>query len=224
MFQSILTNDVSSISIKASIICMVASIILGIVVAFVHMYTEKSSKTFIITLALLPVLVQVVMLMVNGNLGTSVAILGAFSLIRFRSMPGTSRELLSVFFAMAIGLSTGMGHILFAVIFTVLVSVCIIIFSKSKFGETKNEEKSLKIAIPESLNYIDIFEDLFKKYTSKNKLRKIKTTNMGSMYELSYIIELKKDVNVKDFIDDIRCKNGNLTVAITEAESMTAEL
>ena len=152
--------------------------------------------------------------MANGNLGTSVAILGAFSLIRFRSMPGNSRELISVFFAMAIGLATGIGHILFAVTFTVIGSVVIILVTKLKFGENRNV-KNLKILVPEDLEYENMFDDIFEKYTKKVFLMKAKTVNMGSLYELEYEIELKADIKSKSFLDDLRIKNGNLKVSLS---------
>ena len=212
MFNSILESNSGTLSISTALICMGAAIIFGIIIALVHMYSTKCSKNFAITIAVLPLLVQVVIMMVNGNLGTSIAILGSFSLIRFRSMQGTSRELVSIFFAMAIGLAVGMGHIMYAFVFTLITSLALIILQKSSFGMKKNNEKSLKVTIPENLDYTNIFDDIFDKYTNNIELNKIKTTNMGSMFELSYNISLKKNINEKDFIDEIRTRNGNLTV------------
>ena len=212
MFNSILESNSGTLSISTALICMGAAIIFGIIIALVHMYSTKCSKNFAITIAVLPLLVQVVIMMVNGNLGTSIAILGSFSLIRFRSMQGNSRELVSIFFAMAIGLAVGMGHIMYAFVFTLITSLALIILQKSSFGMKKNNEKSLKITIPENLDYTNIFDDIFDKYTNNIELNKIKTTNMGSMFELSYNINLKNNINEKDFIDEIRTRNGNLTV------------
>lgn len=212
MFNSILESNSGTLSISTALICMGAAIIFGIIIALVHMYSTKCSKNFAITIAVLPLLVQVVIMMVNGNLGTSIAILGSFSLIRFRSMQGNSRELVSIFFAMAIGLAVGMGHIMYAFVFKLITSLALIILQKSSFGMKKNNEKSLKVTIPENLDYTNIFDDIFDKYTNNIELNKIKTTNMGSMFELSYNISLKKNINEKDFIDEIRTRNGNLTV------------
>lgn len=212
MFNSILESNSGTLSISTALICMGAAIIFGIIIALVHMYSTKCSKNFAITIAVLPLLVQVVIMMVNGNLGTSIAILGSFSLIRFRSMQGNSRELVSIFFAMAIGLAVGMGHIMYAFVFTLITSLALIILQKSSFGMKKNNEKSLKVTIPENLDYTNIFDDIFDKYTNNIELNKIKTTNMGSMFELSYNISLKNNINEKDFIDEIRMRNGNLTV------------
>lgn len=212
MFNSILESNSGTLSISTALICMGAALIFGIIIALVHMYSTKCSKNFAITIAVLPLLVQVVIMMVNGNLGTSIAILGSFSLIRFRSMQGNSRELVSIFFAMAIGLAVGMGHIMYAFVFTLITSLALIILQKSSFGIKKNNEKSLKVTIPENLDYTNIFDDIFDKYTNNIELNKIKTTNMGSMFELSYNISLKNNINEKDFIDEIRTRNGNLTV------------
>lgn len=212
MFNSILESNSGTLSISTALICMGAALIFGIIIALVHMYSTKCSKNFAITIAVLPLLVQVVIMMVNGNLGTSIAILGSFSLIRFRSMQGNSRELVSIFFAMAIGLAVGMGHIMYAFVFTLITSLALTILQKSSFGMKKNNEKSLKVTIPENLDYTNIFDDIFDKYTNNIELNKIKTTNMGSMFELSYNISLKNNINEKDFIDEIRTRNGNLTV------------
>ena len=212
MFNSILESNSGTLSISTALICMGAALIFGIIIALVHMYSTKCSKNFAITIAVLPLLVQVVIMMVNDNLGTSIAILGSFSLIRFRSMQGNSRELVSIFFATAIGLAVGIGHIMYAFVFTLITSLALIILQKSSFGMKKDNEKSLKVTIPENLDYTNIFDDIFDKYTNNIELNKIKTTNMGSMFELSYNISLKNNINEKDFIDEIRTRNGNLTV------------
>lgn len=153
--------------------------------------------------------------MVNGNLGTSVAILGAFSLVRFRSIPGTSKEILSVIFSMTIGLATGMGHVLFATIMTLIISLAIIIFSKIDIFSLNREEKLLKIVIPENMDYTTMFDEIFAKYTKETHLDHVKTTNMGSLFELTYRIILNKGINEKEFIDDLRIRNGNLKVMLS---------
>jgi len=221
MFTSIL-NETATLSITDALICMTSSVILGLVVALTHTLTKKYTKNFITVLVLLPLLVQVVIMMVNGNLGTSVAILGAFSLIRFRSMPATSRELLSIFEAMAIGLSIGMGHIIFAVVFTILISLTLLILSITKFGE-KTQTQNIKILIPEDLDYTNVFEDILNKYTKKHEITKVKTTNLGSMYEITYNIELK-EINEKKFIDELRTRNGNLNITLNHELKESGEL
>lgn len=205
----------TSIEISSLLICFAVSLVLGFIIALVHKGTSKCSKDFLITVVLLPLLVQSVMLMVNGNLGTSVAIMGAFSLVRFRSIPGTSKEILIVFFAMAVGLATGMGQIWFAIMLTIIGIIMIILFNKVSLFDRNTGEKSLKILIPENLDYTDVFNDIFDKYTKKISLVKSKTTNMGSMFELTYNVVLNNNVKEKDFIDEIRTRNGNLKISLS---------
>ena len=211
MFNTILGENLNIISFT---ICLCTSLFLGLVISIVHMKTTKSNKNFITTLAILPSLVATVILLVNGNLGTSVAVLGAFSLIRFRSVPGNSKEILSVFFAMAIGLAVGVGYIGFAVLFTLAISFVISLTSILKFGEDA-KIKRLKILIPEDLDYSEVFDDIFSKYLSKYDLISAKTVNMGSIFELTYDITLNKNINEKEFIDTLRIRNGNLKIAIS---------
>lgn len=157
--------------------------------------------------------------MINGNLGTSIAILGAFSLIRFRSIQGDAKELLSVFFVMMIGLALGMGHVLFAVAITAIAVAAIFIFSYTHFLEPNTYTRSLKIVIPEDLDYDEVFDDIFEKYTTKATLVKTKTVNMGSLYKLYYDVTLKKGIKEKEFLDAIRVKNCNLKVLLSQPES-----
>lgn len=213
MLNSILTTTTSGdISFQSIILCTLASLVLGLGVAMVYMYKNKYSKNFVITLALLPALIQLVIMMVNGNLGAGVAVMGAFSLVRFRSVPGTSKEILNIFFAMALGLTTGMGYVGYAVVFFLIISIAMIVLAGSKFGEKTQAEKELKITIAESLDYNGIFDDLFEKYTNACELVRVRTTNMGSLYELQYHIAIKDQTLEKEFIDEIRCRNGNLNI------------
>jgi uncharacterized membrane protein YhiD involved in acid resistance len=162
--------------------------------------------------------------MVNGNLGTGVAVLGAFSLIRFRSVPGSSKDICTIFFAMAIGLATGMGYIAFALAVTIVMSLIMFTLAKSPFAENYNNEKELKITIPEDLDYTGVFDDLFTKYTKSAILESVKTTNLGSMFQLKYLVALKDLTLEKAFIDDLRCRNGNLTIVCSKQQSGTGEL
>lgn len=212
MFDSILGNG---LTITNFLICMGAAFVLGLIVALVHILCTRTNKNFVITLAILPILVALVILLVNGNLGTSVAIVGAFSLVRFRSIPGNSREIMFVFFSMAIGLAVGTGYIAFAGMFTIIVGLLTLILTKINFGDIESNEKILTILIPEELDYTTIFDDEFKEYLASNKLVKAKTTNMGSMFELTYQVVLKKNINEKEFIDKLRVKNGNLKIALS---------
>ena len=212
MFSSIIGT---SITIENFIICLITSFILGLVVSIIHMKTSKSNKNFVSTLAILPMLVTMVILLVNGNLGTSVAIVGAFSLVRFRSIPGNSKEILNVFFVMAIGLACGTGYIGYAILFTLITALISLILNLINFGDRSNNDKVLKILIPESLDYTNAFNDIFEKYLNSYDLIQSKTTNMGSLFELTYSVDVKKDMNEKKFIDEIRCRNGNLKISLS---------
>lgn len=210
MFETILQEN---INITSMLICFVSSIVIGFIIAFTYTKTTKYNKNFIISLTLLPILVCVIIMLVNGNLGTSVAILGAFSLVRFRSLPGNSKEIISIFFSMTMGLIIGTGYIMFGFITTLLICILLYLLTKTSFGENKGE-KILRITIPEDLDYQNIFDDIFKKYTKQNLLDKIKTTNMGSLYELTYRIILKES-DEKALIDELRCRNGNLKILLS---------
>ena len=213
MFTSILSSVEGNLTMQNGLLCTVVSVVLGVLIAVIYMQQGNYSKNFVVTLAMMPVLVQVVIMLVNGNVGTSVAVLGTFGLVRFRSVPGTSREIANIFFAMAVGLATGMGYITFAVAMVVVVGGMFLILGKTSFGERKYDEKDLRITIAEDLDYTDIFEDIFAEYTSKSSLEQVKTTNLGSMYELKYHITLKDAKKEKEMIDQLRCRNGNLTVS-----------
>ncbi|AGL03505.1 DUF4956 domain-containing protein [Desulfoscipio gibsoniae] len=225
MLESILsTNAANSITLQGLLLCTLASLILGIGVAYIYMYRSIYAKNFVVTLALLPAMVQLVIMLVNGNVGTGVAVMGAFSLVRFRSVPGSAREISGIFLAMAVGLATGMGYLGIAAIFLVIIGAMTILLSTTGFGERKKTEKELKITIPESLDYSGIFDDLFQKYTKSVELIKVKTTNMGSLYELQYHIVLENQSNEKKFLDEIRCRNGNLNLTCGRVPTAKVEL
>ena len=216
MIESIFSTAEATISIQNFAICIGVAIILGIIIAFTHKATSKTTTNFMLTLAVLPVLVQVVILLINGNLGTSLAVAGAFTLIKFRSMPGNSKEIISVFWSMAIGLALGMGYVTLACLVTVIVAI--IIFAFNKIGSSLENNRKLKIVIPENLDYEDVFDDLLKQYTQTCELIKVKTTNMGSMYELLYNVILKDGIKEKEFLDEIRVRNGNMLVMLEREE------
>ena len=224
MFTTILTATDGSLGLTEAVICLFVSAICGLIIALVYMYQGNYSKNFVTSLVLFPMIVQVVITIVNGNLGTSVAVLGTFSLVKFRSAPGSSREISSIFLAMAVGLATGMGYVIFALSFTVAINLIIAVLGKTNFGEKKNSEKELRITIPENLDYTEIFDDLFDGYTKKATLERVKTTNLGSMYELNYSIILKDMDKEKEFIDQLRCRNGNLTIHCGRPQVVYSEL
>lgn len=221
MLNSIITD---TFSITSFLICMAAALILGGLLAWVHSRYNNSSKGFIMTLALLPAMVQMVILLVNGNLGTGIAVMGAFSLVRFRSIPGSAKDISSIFMSMAIGLATGTGYIAAAVLFLLIVGGASVIYNSTSFGEPKQKEKELKITIPEGVDYMEVFNDIFKEYTSKVELVRAKTSNMGSLYKLNYQIILKNPVKEKVFIDELRTRNGNLEITCGKITSANDEL
>ena len=198
-------------------IISITSVILGLIISLTHKYTSNASKSFLVTVAILPILVQTVIMIVNGNLGTSVAVMGAFSLIRFRSMPGNAKEILIVFFAMAIGLATGMGFIGISIIVTIIGCLLLIIFNNTKLFDKDRREKKLKILIAENLDYEEVFDDILNKYLVNVEMESVKTVNMGSMFELHYNIILKNDISEKKFIDELRVRNGNLKIALSHS-------
>ncbi len=212
MMSSILAQS-GAITLQEVAICTAVSLVLGLVIAFVYMFRNNYSKPFVITIALLPVIIQSVIMVVNGNLGAGVAVMGAFSLIRFRSAPGSAREILTIFFSMAVGLACGMGYVVYAGLFALIVGAATLVLTFSPFGEGSRSDKSLRITIPEDLDYAHAFDDIFDRFTSRNSLRKVRTTNLGGLYELQYDITLKGEDKTKEMIDEIRQRNGNLTVS-----------
>lgn len=216
-------NGAGSVSVQAALLCTGVSLVLGLVIAAVYMLQGEYTKNFVVTLLLLPALVQAVIMLVNGNLGTGVAIMGAFSLVRFRSVPGTSREISGVFYAIVVGLATGMGYLAYAVMITVIVGAMMLV-SYKVVGHAGVQQHLLRIVISEDLDYEGVFEDILQKYTKTARLIQVKTINMGSMYELRYEIALAKDALVKEMIDDIRTRNANLTVRCSRVLTSREEL
>ncbi len=209
MLESIISTQ---LTLSAFLICTLTSLVLGIGIAFVGMYRSRSTQSFAVALAILPVVVQLVIMLVNGNVGAGVAVAGAFSLVRFRSVPGTAREIGVLFMAMAIGLATGMGYVGLAAISFVIISAVILLLTATNFGKAPAAERSLKITIPENLDYEGLFDDIFAKYAKSYSLMKVKTSNMGTLYELQYSIVLKGESVPKQFLDELRCRNGNLNI------------
>lgn len=216
MFNTIFDNTTTGLEIGTALIAAGVALALGLALAITHAKTSQTTKGMMITLAVLPVLVMAVMIMINGNLGTSIAILGAFSLIRFRSIAGRAKDLLAVFAAMMIGLACGMGHVLFGTVIMVIYIIATFLFTYTHFLEPDRRERVLKVVIPEDLDYEDVFADVFKQYTSRAHLVRMKTMNMGSLYKLTYDVKIKSGVKEKDFLDAIRVKNMNLKVLLSE--------
>lgn len=214
----------TEITNTVAIIYAITAGLLGLIISLTYMKTgNKISKNFARTLIILPILVCVVLLAVNGNFGTSLAVLGAFSLIRFRSLQGSSRDIGFIFFSMTIGIVCAIGELVLAATLTLFICLIHFILYCFKYAASSELEKDLRVTIPENLDYSNIFDDLFEKYTSFNKLIAVKTTNMGSMYEINYRLKLKDEKQEKNFIDEIRMRNGNLTVICGRCDANEAE-
>ena len=227
LFKGLFDTDlVAVISVTDFLLCLGCSLALGLVMAFAYMYRTRYTKSFVITLALLPAVVCVVIMLVNGNVGTGVAVAGAFSLVRFRSVPGTAKEICTLFLAMGAGLIAGMGYLGFAVLFTVIMCVIFLLYNCLDFGLKKNAAifKTFNITIPEDLDYTGVFDDIFAEFTRSHDLIRVKTTNMGSMFKLTYNVELTDATREKEMIDKLRCRNGNLEIAVSKQETVGTEL
>ncbi|MCD7828506.1 MAG: DUF4956 domain-containing protein [Clostridiales bacterium] len=195
-------------------LCTAFSLVLGFVIALTYKFKTRTTASFALCLAMLPAAVQLVIMLVNGNVGAGVAVAGAFGLVRFRSAPGSAREIVAIFLAMAVGLATGMGYIGIAVIFTVVMCIMTIVYTAVNFGG-RVHTKELRITIPEDLDYSEVFDDILKEYTIKWELVKVKTTNMGSLFQLTYLVEIVNTAKEKEFIDKLRCRNGNLEIVLS---------
>ncbi|MBQ6884219.1 MAG: DUF4956 domain-containing protein [Clostridia bacterium] len=227
IFKGLFDTDITSvISVTDFMLCLATSLMLGLVMALAYMYRTRYTKSFVVTLALLPAVVCIVIMMVNGNVGAGVAVAGAFSLVRFRSVPGTAKEICTLFLAMGAGLITGMGYLGFAALFTIVMCIMFVIYNLLDFGAKKNSEKykSIRITIPEDLDYTGVFDDIFNQYTSSSYLVGVKTTNMGSMFKLTYNIVMRDITKEKEMIDKIRCRNGNLEITVSRQETTVSEL
>lgn len=227
LFRGLFDSDlVSVISVTDFLLCLGFSLVLGLVMAFAYMYRTRYTKSFVVTLALLPAVVCVVIMLVNGNVGTGVAVAGAFSLVRFRSVPGTAKEICTLFLAMGAGLIAGMGYLGFAVLFTIVMCVMFVLYNRLDFGANKNSDlyKTFAITIPEDLDYSGIFDDIFEEYAVSHDLARVKSTNMGSMFKLTYNVVLRDAAREKEMIDKIRCRNGNLEITVSKQETTVNEL
>ena len=220
------TQAAAAVSMSQFALATGVSLLLGLVIAAAYMQGTRYTKSFVVTLALLPAIICVIIMMVNGSIGTGIAVAGAFSLVRFRSVPGTAKEICTLFLAMASGLITGTGYLGIAAIFTAVMSLAFLILGKIDFGSKRNADryKSFRIVVPEDLDYTGVFEDVFSEYTRSCELVQVKTVNMGSMFRLTYDVVLKDPAREKELIDRIRCRNGNLEINVSRQATAATEL
>ena len=227
IFKGLFDNDFTEIiDVKDFLLCIGTAIVIGLILGLCYTFKTRYTKSFFVTLVLLPAVVAVVIMMVNGNIGAGIAVAGAFSLVRFRSVPGNAKEILTVFLAMCAGLIVGMGYLAYALLFTLLLAIALLILGGFDFGNKKRLAKyaSVRITIPEDLDYSGVFDDIFAEFTTSHELVSVKTTNMGSMFRLTYEVTLKKDASEKQMIDAIRTRNGNLEIAMSRAETTSVNL
>ena len=216
MLNSILS---AQITLPQFLICELTAMVLGFGTALVFLVRDRHTNAFSQSLALLPGVVTLVIMLVNGNIGAGLAVAGTFALVRFRSAPGSAKEITGLFMSVAIGLACGMGYVGVAVLFFVLMSVYVLGLGAARFGEESEKHRHLKITVPENTDYESLFADLLEKYTAFHELTKVRTTNMGTLYELQYRVVLKDPRQIREMIDEIRCRNGNLNIVCSrEAE------
>lgn len=216
----------TGITVQSFLICIATALVLGVIIALTVNFRSRHSGGFLVTLAMLPAAVAVVIMLVNGNLGAGVAVAGAFSLVRFRSLPGTAREICAIFVAMAVGLGCGMGYPGFAALFTLIMCIVLLVYTLTHFGQRGNLRlcKILRITVPEDLDYANMFDDLFAEFTTNAELLSVKTTNLGSLNRLTYEITLKKPGTEKALIDSLRVRNGNLEISMSIRGESATEL
>ena len=225
IFQSVYDSS-EALSASAFLIVIGSALVLGALHALLYGFNNRSSKSFAVTLATLPAIVSVVILMVSGSIGAGVAVAGTFSLVRFRSAPGSAKEIAAVFTSMALGLACGMGYPGFAFLFGLILALADTLYAHSSFGEIRGGSlhKTLLITVPESLEYNGVFDDIFSEYTREARLVRVKTTNLGSLNRLSYELTLKRPGCEKAMIDELRCRNGNLEISLGEQSTEHNEL
>lgn len=216
----------AAIALPEFLYCLLASLFIGLILSLTYTLHSKYTSGFVITLALIPASVCVVIMLVNGNIGTGVAVAGAFSLVRFRSVPGTAREIGAIFLAMGTGLATGMGYLAYGILFTVILCMVNLIYTRIGIisDQKTQSHRTLRITIPEDLDYSEIFDDLFSQYTRECELIHVKTVNMGSLFRLTYDLTLNDRKKEKEFIDALRCRNGNLEISSCRQELTFGEL
>ena len=217
------TADFTTVTNGTLLLSSLVSIVLGVIIAASFNFRNKKSRGFLMTLSVLPFIVQIVIMLVNGNVGTGVAVMGAFSLVRFRSVPGNAKDICSIFLAMAVGLATGTMHLILASLAVIVVCALNIVFTLIPENNASGTEKELTVLIPESLDYASVFDDIFENYTTQNELTQVKTVNMGSLYKLKYTIRLKDKTKEKEMLDEIRVRNGNLEVICSRNRSNETE-
>lgn len=226
-FRGIFDTDMTTvISASDFLLCVGTALVAGMLLSAMYRYKSHYTRSFAATLALLPAIVCVVILLVNGNVGTGVAVAGTFSLVRFRSVPGTAKEIGAIFLAMGTGLAAGMGYLGYALLTAVILGAAGLLLNHLDVRKPEKTAlyKTLHITIPEDLDYTGVFDELLMEYTSRYELTQVKTANMGSLFRLAYSLVLKNPGCEKELIDKLRCRNGNLEIMLTRQTTENLEL
>ena len=219
MLESIITSTTGeSFTLTNTLIIIASAIVLGIIISLAYLKTHKKdgyTPSFIISLIMLPTIISIIILLVGNNVARAFSLAGAFSIIRFRSTPGDTKDISYIFFTLAVGLACGMGYVGYAVIFTIILCAVMIILDSLKFAMPKSKAMVLKITVPEDLNFEGLFDEILNTNTTSWNMVRVRTRDFGALYELNYSIHLKNDVNQKKFIDSLRIRNGNLNISLT---------
>ena len=222
MLETIISSTTGeSFTLVNALIVIFASILLGLVISCVYIKTSSKNgynSGFSLTLIMLPVIISIIILLVGNNVARAFSLAGAFSIIRFRSAPGDPKDIAYVFFTLAVGLTCGMGYIGYAVIFTVILSALMFILDIINFGTPKGKTMELKITVPEDLNYEGVFDEVLNRFATSYSIQRVRTRDFGALFELYYKVQLKPDVNQKSFLDELRCRNGNLNINLTMSD------
>lgn len=222
MLDTIFASTIGdTLNLQAMVAAFAASLALGLLISFVYIKTHKSEgyqSGFAVTLIMLPAIISVIIMLIGNNVARAFSLAGAFSLVRFRSAPGDPKDIAYVFFALGVGLACGLGFIAYAAVFAVILCLVMILLTFTNYAKQKSTSMQVRITVPENLNFQGLFDDILNKYTDFWKLRKVRTTDFGTLFELSYLIDLKQSTDQKVFLDELRCRNGNLNITLTLKE------
>ncbi len=216
LFNNILANVSADITVGAAIVTMLVAILFGAAIAYTYYKTQEENyqRSMAITLLMLPIILSVIILFIGSNIARAFSLAGTLSIIRFRSAPGDPKDIGFIFFDIAAGLACGVGLFGYGAIFVAILCIVMVLAEKLSFFEKSTKQKTLKITIPENLNYQGAFDEILKKYTKKYTLNQIKTTDLGSLFELNYSVIMLRDEDEQEFINELRCRNGNLNIIL----------
>ncbi len=222
MFDALFTSGIGeTLTISKTLLILLAALVCGLAVSQLYIFTHKKeagSQSFPISLIMLPAIIAIIILLIGDNIARAFSLAGAFSLIRFRSAPGEPEDIAYIFFTLAVGLACGMGYIGYAALFVIILGSVMLILHRFKYAKPKHAAMLLKLSVPENLNYEGLFDDILDRYTNTWQMNRVKTSEFGTLFVLFYTIDFKKDCAQKTFLDELRCRNGNLDIALTRSD------